>query len=519
MNRTQLAILMSLCGLLACECAHVDAAEQAYDGKTLAQVERIYNLSENAARERLAKEYVAATQARHVQALQFSGYAGVWFDATTQNLWVADTNQADFNVIRRIGATPVLVDHSLAELETARQSIGKALASTIGAGSVRESYVDVKANAVVLGIDAGKITKVAKYLATAHTSVPVRLTSVAANVGFSANLRGADGTQNYTWKLTYTGTFPCSVGATAEMVTGSSYVSGFATAGHCGSTSPVLDIIQTSAGSNLGTVEQSTFDITTYSFANNEDGAWVSTYAGWVPQPQVNGYTDGILTVSGTWSGLLDAPTGTTACRYGEASQGPHCGTISARSVTACLDYCGPDDQFDPIYIQGLIKINGICTDDGDSGGTLKTPSGQMQGTVTGGTRNSCPDSSGDYVYFQPIKTTLTRAKLVLGSPVVLLTAHGRSTPTVSGFRCPDPNNSGAYNGYHVFTCNFVDYDSQGPISVSWTTSTGASSGSDEVSDNCTVPGPMVSVTLAVTNVYGTSYKNRSFSCPTHPIP
>jgi hypothetical protein len=64
-----------------------------------------------------------------------------------------------------------------------------------------------------------------------------------------------------------------------------------------------------------------------------------------------------------------------------------------------------------------------------------------------------------------------------------------------------------------------VDFDSQGKTTISWTTSTGASSDDVEVSGNCTVPGPMVNVTLAMSNPYGTTTINRSFSCPTKPIP
>ena len=241
---------------------------------------------------------------------------------------------------------------------------------------------------------------------------------------------------------------------------------------------------------------------------NNEDGAWIKTYSGWTPQYKVNGYSSGTLTVSGTWAGTLNAPVGTTACRYGENSGGPHCAAISARNVSRCLADC---TGFYPISIDGMIMINGICTNDGDSGGPLITPSNQVQGTVTGGTRNSCPDSSSDVVYFQPISTTLSRAKSELvNNPVAMLTSHGRSAPTFSN-TCPDPA-----SGYGHFICSIGSYDSQGTTTLSWSTNTGKTSTTTVVSGNCSANQTVV-VTLAATNPYGTTTSTKSFLCPMGP--
>ena len=206
-------------------------------------------------------------------------------------------------------------------------------------------------------------------------------------------------------------------------------------------------------GTSLGQAVWSSFDIGPYKFYNNEDGAWVQTYTGWTPQSKINGYSSGTLTVSGTWEGTLEAPVGTTACRYGENSGGPHCAAISARNVNICLSNCGGLGQ---INVNGLIKVNGVCTNDGDSGGPLVTASNQIQGTVTAGTHNSCPDDSSDYVYFQPITTTLSRANSALGT-VAMLTSHGRAAPTFSVTTCPDP---GSASGH--FICFVGAYDSQG---------------------------------------------------------
>jgi len=450
---------------------------------------------------RLANEYEAAVQAHRIEALNLPSYAGAWFDSATQTLHVATNNSEDFGAIAHIGATPVLVDHSLTELEAARKEITAALASAVGQQNFRASYVDSQTNAVVLAIDENAMVSASMFIATqSNLRVPVRLKS-KPGAEFSTDLHGADGTQNYTWILTYGGPRPCSVGASAEEVNSSTYTVGYATAGHCGEAG---NIIQTSAGVSLGNVAQSTYAIGN-GFQFNEDGGWVSTGSGWTPQPQVNGYTNGTLNVSGTWAGTLVAPVGTTACRYGEATQGPHCASVSVLNESVNVG---------GFTFNGMIEVDGICTGDGDSGGTLISPANQVQGTVTGGSQNSCPDSSGDYVYFQPITTTLARAKSSLGSnAVAMLTSHGRSAPTLS-FRCPDMAESGG----HTYQCDYPDYDSQGLTTTSWTTNTGASSSVDYVADSC-LTGQTVNVTLTITNPYGTTTRNGSFLCPTGPKP
>ncbi len=510
MNKAVL-VLLSLCGITVGSysiTAISSEIQPQYDQKTLAQVEAFYGIDESAAITRLSKEYDAAVQARRIEERHLPGYAGAWFDSVTLSLQVATNNAEDLNVIRQIGATPVLVTHSLTELEEVRARITDALTSAIGAGGIRKSYVDPQANGVVLGVGGDVIVPASAFIATYAKDVPVQVNSVIVDAGFSTDLHGADGTQNDSWHVTYGGTWPCSAGASAEQVNGSTYVAGFATAGHCDTSG---NTIKSSSGTTLGTVAQSTYSITggIGSFSFNEDGSWVQTSSGWVPKPQINGYTSGTLNVSGTWTGTLVAPVGTTACRYGSTSGGPHCASVTARNVSVTVG---------GYLFNGMIEVDGICTDDGDSGGPLVTPANQVQGTVTGGTPNSCPDSSGDYVYFQPITTTLARAESALGNPVAMLTSHGRSAPTVTNFRCPDPNNSGVTMGVHVYTCNFDDYDSQGETTMSWTTNTGASSNDVDVSGTCTT-GQTVNVTLAISNPYGTATKPRSFTCPNYPMP
>lgn len=478
----------------------------------------LYGLDKDAAVTRLDKEYVAAVKARRIEELRLPGYAGAWFDSASETLHVATASEADFDVIQKVGAIPVLVAHSLRQLETARKKIAGALSSGLGHGSVLKSYVDVKANTVVLGIREGETAQASSFLGTLHPSVPFQIISLLPNsVGFSStNLYGADGTTNEKFNLDDPGNapHPCSVGASAEKVSGTTYTAGFVTAGHCGAYNQAIDYY---GGTSLGTVKASTFNYGSFTFSNDEDGAWVQTVSGWLPKSQINGYNAGTLNVSGTWAGMLVAPVGTTVCRYGEASQHEYCDSVTALNVTACFNCC-PPDSFCPteLDIVGLIQVDGICTDPGDSGGPLFMASGgQVQGTTTGGTINSCVNNTANPVtYYQPIATTIATATGSLSNkPVAMLTSHGRSASTLSTYLCPNVDYSGAF----TYWCDFSSYDSQGATSVHWTSSTGASSSGSILHGPCTV-GQNVYITLTLVNPYGTTFRSSSFTCPSYPL-
>lgn len=332
MNRKAATLLASFFGMAATSysiAARSSETSQQYDPKVLAQVATFYGISEKAAIVRLDKEYEASVQARRIEELKLPGYAGLWFDAPTLALHVAVSSDANVEAIETLGATPVRVAHALTELDRARENLTDAMDSALGAGVVRESYVDFQANGLVVGVTAESMARASEFL-RAHPDfgVPVQLVTAREDVDFSSNLYGADGTRNHTWEVVYGGSQPCSVGTSAERVSGSSYTAGYVTAGHCNSvdrSTGVGDIIYTSGGTSLGQAVWSSLDIgPPYKVYNNEDGAWVQTNAGWTPQPKINGYSSGTLNVSATWAGTLEAPIGTTACRYGGTSGGPH---------------------------------------------------------------------------------------------------------------------------------------------------------------------------------------------------
>jgi streptogrisin C len=502
--------LALFCGLLFGAHSVAFAAQEMpfqYDKNTLAQVEALYGIDENAAIIRLAKEYDAAVQARYIEGRDLPGYAGAWFDSDTQGLVVATSQSEDFRTIERAGAMPALVSHSLAELNAARTQVLDALESGIGPGTARESSIDVRTNAITFGIVDSAFSQASALIEGLHLDVPVRLASVEANdSGFSSNLLGADRTRNSSWPLVGGQYSPCSVGASAEKVVGTTYTAGFATAGHCGS--PTNAFVADDGTTSLGTVMQSTYDYTTGTVTNNEDGAWVKTVSPWVPKPQVDGYSDGTINVSATWAGMLGAPVGTTVCRYGSTSGGPYCGQVNALNATY-----SPTGS---ITLYGMIKVHGTCTEDGDSGGPLVMPTGQIQGTDTGSPNtHSCSVPHGAFnVYFQPIATTLNRAKSsTTGHPdFAMLTSHGRSAPTISNYLCPDSANSDP--GLGIYACDFTSFDSQGGVGISWTASTGDSATVEQIFFRCHPSDPPVNLTLAVSNPYGTTTKYTTFPCP-----
>jgi len=366
--------------------------------------------------------------------------------------------------------------------------------------AVLKSYVDIRSNTAVLIIDKLYADAVRSELDVAEFSGLIRIEEGESLPKLSTgSVRAADATQNLTWFQNNGVVSPCSIGVSVE--------EGFITAGHCGRTT---NDIGDSAGNLLGELLHSTW----FSLFETTDSAIVRTSAGWTPSPQVNGYTDGIFSVSAEWAGLLEFPIGATICRYGQTSGGPHCGTKNQINVSVTFRNLetGATD-----FVTGLTELNGSCSDDGDSGGPHVAGTGQIQGTNTGvikfNLNDSCP-TPAQYVYFQPIKYSIDHWNTFTGIDATMLTTHGSATPQINQVKCPDMANSGS-GTYH---CLVTSVDSQGEIQLQWSTSTGSSSTSPSIFGICS-NWEMVSVTINATNPYGTASNNYSFLCPTGPTP
>lgn len=428
----------------------------------LAKVSELYGIDEQSALRRLAAESEASDIDQALRGAHLSGYAGSWFDPATLKLQVATNAKSDFPEIEFHGAVPLLVEHSMKSLEARMEKITRANSRVFTGDEFRSSYVDPRSNRIVVEVAPGAAGSVRQRLAE-----DARWTTVIETTdGYypTADVYGADGTRNATWASTYGGTWPCSIGVTTT--------DGYYTAGHCGG---VGNTINTPGGTLLGTVVHSTYPI-----SSEPDIAWVQLAAGWMPRPYINGYSDGTITVPAKWSGVREAAIGATTCRYGQTSGGPHCGTINSKNVNVGS-------------VTGLTRVATACASDGDSGGPFTAGSDdQVQGTLTGkSSAVSCP-TNATYLYFQPI------AAHIAAYDKNVLTAHGANAPTVNSLQCSSPS----YLGPYTYRCQISSYNSQGPTTVSWSTSAGHSSSDTHVKGSCT-PSTDVNVTLTVDNDYG----------------
>jgi len=456
----------------------------------LAEVMRLYGIDESAAIERLAKEVDAADLYRKLEEDEVPGYAGSWFDGESLKLVAATNDPESLPLLTKAGATPKQVEHSLADLQRAKASIQDLSRLAYPPLASKSLYIDIPRNRVVQTVAPGAAARARSLVATSPlTARLVTVTEDDETPVLSGDVRGADGTRNYSFFLTNPEYhWPCSIAA--------SIVEGYLTAGHCGATGNEM---RTPGNDLLGVVQESTYFSSNYRF----DRGWVDTASGWTPTPTINGYSDGTLTVAAKWAGKNEAPVGATVCRYGQTSGGPHCGTVYAKDLD--VDF-GPSGY--PDVLLGLTQLNGSCTEAGDSGGTHVFTGGQVQGVNIGGSPTGCPGGGSNYALFLPVTGTLS----YFGK--TMLTAHGASIPSLTDHLCPDMGDS----GQGTYRCRFLDYNSQGATSILWTKTGGGTSVKTWISGTC-VANQQVTVTLAVTNPYGTKNESSTFSCPMGPLP
>lgn len=496
-----LALMLS-CAALTVQAEAFDEKSAGYGKNALEQLQKLYGIDEHAVIARLAAEGEAADLYRRIKDLKLEGYAGAWFDGDSLRLHVALASDKAAKRVSKLGAIPVEAIWSLEELEEVQARITDARISPQVVGVWRTVFIDPKINKVVVGAFPGQANAAQSLLLEYTGQIEVREDNV--DVQPRADVRGADGTWNYSWYLENNGgIWKCSIGAAVE--------NGYYTAGHCGGAARSYngaDVIKFAVNyipdthptlppdPTLGTVVDSGLPF--YVGNMNKDTAWVDTVTGWTATPKINGGTDGVFNVPAKWSGVGSPLIGTHVCRYGGTSGGPHCGNISTIGVIY---------NWSSAYIENLIEVTGSCASDGDSGGPLVTSAGkQLLGTLFGGQSGIfCPDAS--ITRYQPITDHIAEYEWAAGS---LLTAHGASAPTVSGWLCPDTS----YGGSGVFACSFDYYNSQGSTSYTWYLNNGAQSEqSSQFSGTC-IPDKLVRVKLTVTNPYGSVTQQTTFGCP-----
>lgn len=455
------------------------------DNDTLAEVQRLYRLTEDQAITRLAAEVEAADLYRRVTSMELIGYAGAWFDPQTLKLNVALAESQDVKRAEKMGASVVRVNWSMKDLEAVVTDMTSAYPAI--QGTVRELYIDPQINRVVVGVDAKDISESREQLAIYQDRLAIFVAERAPV--FNSDIRGGDGIKDY--QVTPPDPFHCSVGASTS--------NGFFTAGHCSDENN--EIYSEGSGERLGTTIESAYD----SIRPFRDTAWVQAIGGWLPKAKVNGYSQGIISVPAKWSGVSVVPINSTVCRYGQTSSGPHCGTVSQIGVLIQMN--GGE------RVKETTRVQGSCSNDGDSGGTWLSAGGyQIQGTNIGGDPTGTCPGSASWTYFQPIAHHISAYNSSAGS---VLTAHGAAKATVSGYLCPDLTQSGG----GAYVCRISYFNSQGKTSVNWSGSTTVSWFTDDMISGTCNNGTMVTVNLAVNNPYGTYTRAKSFACPTGPIP
>jgi streptogrisin C len=340
----------------------------------LKAVSRDLGITPEQARQRMENEERAVALEEQLREVLGPDYSGSWVAGKTSQLVVATTDEDDVELIRDAGARPVIVEHSLAELEEAKNDLdesAKQLKSTMEKGpsvwgiDVRHNRVNVQGPEPVSARQFVTRTGISPSL--------VRVTKATASPRTYYGVRGGDA-------YYINGTSRCSVGF--SVVKGGR--PGFVTAGHCGRAGARTQGHNRAA---QGTFQASAFP--------NNDFAWVAVNSNWQPTPYVKGPGFQNVPVRGS----TEAPVGASVCRSGSTS-GWHCGSIQQRNVTV---------RYQQGTVYGLTRTN-VCAEPGDSGGPFISGS-QAQGMTSGGS-GDC--ASGGTTFFQPVNEALAANGLTL---------------------------------------------------------------------------------------------------------
>ncbi|WP_328476360.1 S1 family peptidase [Actinoplanes sp. NBC_00393] len=352
-------------------------AGDAASAAMLAAMQRDLGLTEQAARERIAGDDAAARTELALRKKLGSAFAGAWLGAGSK-LVVAVSEPSKAAEVTAAGATAKLVAHSGSRLDLVKAKLDAAAAKA-PAGKVPGWYVDVKTNTVVVQAHGSTTAAKAFIKASGADATVVRVETTAELPRLFYDVRGGD--------AYYIGGGRCSVGFSVN--------GGFVTAGHCGNAG--------AATTGFNRVAQGTFQGS--SFPGN-DYAWVAVNSNWTPQPWVNNYSGGNVTVAGS----TVAAIGAAICRSGSTT-GWRCGTVQAYNQT--VNYAEGS-------VSGLTRTN-ACAEPGDSGGSWLAGQ-QAQGVTSGGSGNC---TSGGTTYFQPVNEILT----AYGRTLVTSGGGGPTTP------------------------------------------------------------------------------------------
>ncbi|GAB3661720.1 S1 family peptidase [Glycomyces tarimensis] len=323
-----------------------------------------FDITPTEAYDRLAVEAVAAELLAEVPQEFDETYAGLWVSEDAEEIMVATTSRADADDLAAEGATPVLVEHDLADLEAAVADL-----DAVQSDGVYGYYVDVESNAIVIeAADADAATHLAEAAGVDADMVSVDTTAEAPETYF---VRGGDA-------YNINNSSRCSVGFAVRQ--GST--PGFVTAGHCGRTGASV----TGGEAAPGTFRNSVFP--------GNDAAWVAVGSGETLYNIVNMYSGSRYVYNSN-----QAAPGSSICRSGSTT-GWHCGTVQAFNQTV---------NYSQGSVRGLTRTS-VCAEPGDSGGSF-IAGNSAQGMTSGGSGNC---RTGGTTYFQPINPVLNAWNLTL---------------------------------------------------------------------------------------------------------
>jgi len=349
------------------------AAADAASPAMLDALQRDLGLTAAQARERIARDAAATAIELKLRKQLGTAFAGAWLTDGAGSFVVAVTDSRRAAEVRAAGATPTVVTRSAATLDAVKAGLDRA-ATRAPAASVPGWYVDVRTNSVVVLARGGTAAARAFVAASGVPTAAVRILASTEAPRTLYDVRGGD--------AFYIGGGRCSIGFSVN--------GGYVTAGHCGTAG--------TATSGYNQVAQGTFQAS--SFPGN-DYSWVAVNSNWTPQPWVNNYSGGNVTVAGS----TEAAVGAAICRSGSTT-GWHCGSIQAKNQTV---------NYAQGTVYGLTRTN-VCAEPGDSGGSWL--SGQQAQGVTSGGSGNC--TSGGTTFFQPVNEILTaysRTLVTSGSP------------------------------------------------------------------------------------------------------
>jgi streptogrisin D len=295
--------------------------------------------------------------------------AGSYYDAKSKALVVNVVDKQAAEVVRQAGAKAKVVENSLAELKSARTTLGDkaSIPGTAWSVSPVTNKVVVTADRTVGAAEMSKLTSVVKGLGG---KAELKRTAGA----FKPLIAGGDAIEG--------SGFRCSLGFNVTKG-GEPY---FLTAGHC--TTDVQDWSD-SQGNVLGSNAASEFPDNDYGLVKySSDTAHPS---------EVDLYNGSSQEITGA----AEATVGMSVSRSGSTTQVQ---TGEVTGVDATVNYGNGD------IVNGLIDTT-VCAEPGDSGGSLFSGSDAI-GLTSGGS-GDC--TSGGETFFQPVTEALSATGTEIG--------------------------------------------------------------------------------------------------------